>query len=196
LLGADSELEEQKHLCSNPNCRNVFSKPRIIEYHVCPVCQTLVNTIIVSSQEEIENALPPENILKITVPVETNTDIQEDLKPPTVETERIQPELEELCTSEQKPEVIERGGEPEALEIPIQEAIVSATVQQETKAQTNAVSVPSSDCQYGFGYLRQREKGEGIPDTCIECSKSLDCMLSEYYKAEKSVKEIKKWYDL
>lgn len=51
-----------------------------------------------------------------------------------------------------------------------------------------------SVCQYGFGYLSQREKGEGIPDTCIECPKSLSCMLSEYYKTQESVKEIKKWY--
>jgi hypothetical protein len=35
---------------------------------------------------------------------------------------------------------------------------------------------------------------EGIPETCVECNKSLDCMLSEYYKSENTVAEIKKWY--
>lgn len=52
----------------------------------------------------------------------------------------------------------------------------------------------SSDCPYGYGYLSQRDKDEGIPSTCVECPKSLDCMLAEYYKKRESVKEIKKWY--
>jgi len=49
-------------------------------------------------------------------------------------------------------------------------------------------------CRYYLGYLSQRDKGEGIPETCVECNKSLDCMLSEYYKSENTVAEIKKWY--
>lgn len=69
------------------------------------------------------------------------------------------------------------------------------TPTQERTVETRTVSPSSSGCQYGYGYLSRREKGEGIPDTCIECPKSLSCMLSEYYKKEESVKEIKKWYD-
>ena len=57
------------------------------------------------------------------------------------------------------------------------------------------VDAPSdSRCKHYFGYLGQREKGEGIPDTCLECLKSLDCMLSDYNKSTKTVEEIKKWY--
>jgi len=64
------------------------------------------------------------------------------------------------------------------------------TPTQEGTVETRAVSPSSSGCQYGYGYLSQRKKGEGIPDACIECPKSLSCMLPEYYKKEEIVKEI------
>ena len=51
------------------------------------------------------------------------------------------------------------------------------------------------ECKNYFGYLGQREKGEGIPAECLECPKSLDCMLLEY-KSKESVAAIKKWYPL
>ena len=67
---------------------------------------------------------------------------------------------------------------------------------QEPTVQTRMIFPSSSDCQYGYGYLSQRDKDEGIPDTCLECPRSLDCMLAEYHKKEETVKEIKKWYSL
>jgi chromosome segregation ATPase len=51
-----------------------------------------------------------------------------------------------------------------------------------------------SNCNYYLGYLAEREKDETIPATCIECPKSIDCMLKKVHKSTKSVKEIKKWY--
>jgi chromosome segregation ATPase len=51
-----------------------------------------------------------------------------------------------------------------------------------------------SKCNYYLGYLAEREKDETIPATCIECPKSIDCMLKKVHKSNKSVKEIKKWY--
>ncbi|KON32627.1 MAG: hypothetical protein AC479_07110 [miscellaneous Crenarchaeota group-6 archaeon AD8-1] len=54
----------------------------------------------------------------------------------------------------------------------------------------------SSGCSFYLGYLSERDKGETIPSSCIECSKSLECMLSKVHKSNKSVKEIKKWYRL
>ena len=50
-----------------------------------------------------------------------------------------------------------------------------------------------SGCRHYFGYLGERDKGEGIPPECLECPKSLDCMLNNY-KSKGSVAEIKKWY--
>lgn len=51
-----------------------------------------------------------------------------------------------------------------------------------------------SGCQHWVGYLRQREDGEGIPDECIECERSIECMLKEEAYSAEAVKEIKKWF--
>jgi hypothetical protein len=49
-------------------------------------------------------------------------------------------------------------------------------------------------CQHWFGYLGQREAGEGIPDECVECERSIECMLKEEAYSKEAVKEIKKWF--
>ncbi len=49
-------------------------------------------------------------------------------------------------------------------------------------------------CSYYFGFLREKGKNEVVPETCFGCSKSIDCMLSEFNKSQKSLEEIKKWY--
>ena len=51
-----------------------------------------------------------------------------------------------------------------------------------------------SDCQYWFGYLGQRKKGEELPKECIECPKSIECMLDKETYSEGAVKEIRKWF--
>jgi len=66
-------------------------------------------------------------------------------------------------------------------------------VQQSVKSKTDGATSDKT-CQHYFGYLGQREKGEGIPSSCVECAKSLDCMLAEYYKSKETVEEIRKWY--
>jgi hypothetical protein len=48
-------------------------------------------------------------------------------------------------------------------------------------------------CQHYFGYLRERESGAVIPSECIECRKSVECMLTTQ-TSQDAVKEIKKWY--
>lgn len=49
-------------------------------------------------------------------------------------------------------------------------------------------------CSYYFGYLNQRTKGETIPEECVECPKSIECLMSEFDNSKESLKEIKKWY--
>ena len=51
-----------------------------------------------------------------------------------------------------------------------------------------------SGCQYWFGYLSQRSSDTQIPDECIECQKSIDCMLNKEAYSTHAVKEIKKWW--
>ena len=42
------------YCCSNPNCKSVFSQPKIIKYYVCPSCQSVVEMEGVHSQPLIE----------------------------------------------------------------------------------------------------------------------------------------------
>ena len=64
---------------------------------------------------------------------------------------------------------------------------------QQPAATTDENKPSDSGCEYYFGYLGEREKGEEIPAECLECPKALDCMLRNY-KSKESVSEIKKWY--
>jgi hypothetical protein len=53
----------------------------------------------------------------------------------------------------------------------------------------------NSKCQYYFGYLASRNEVGEIPASCLDCQRSLDCMLSSL-KAGEPVDEIKKWYQV
>ena len=60
----------------------------------------------------------------------------------------------------------------------------STKVEKETKEQ---------GCLHYFSYLRDRISGEAIPNECIACRKSIECMLTNQTSND-AVKEIKKWY--
>jgi len=68
--------------------------------------------------------------------------------------------------------------------------------QTKTSRINEETSKSSNGCGFYFGYLSERDKGEAIPAACVECSKSLDCMLVRVHQSNDSVKEIKKWYHL
>jgi hypothetical protein len=40
----------RRYCCSNPNCKKVFSKPKVIKYYVCPSCQTVVDMTFENSK--------------------------------------------------------------------------------------------------------------------------------------------------
>ena len=61
---------------------------------------------------------------------------------------------------------------------------------EKEKATPNSID----KCSYYFGYLNQRTKGETIPEECVECPKSIECLMSEVDNSKESLKEIKKWY--
>jgi len=85
--------------------------------------------------------------------------------------------------------------EAERLPIKSQETELEKFVQVEpaTMSENEENDQSESGCKYYFGYLCERDKGEEIPVACLECPKSLDCMLNNY-KSRESVAEIKKWY--
>jgi len=147
-------------------------------------------------QEEIQIASEIQETVKRRKPENIKVDSSKGIEKTGIQTIGSQPTIEEPCALEKKPEASVTVIVHEQVQVPQQKKIEPAPIQQSTAVETKTISQSSSDCQYGFGYLSQREKGEGIPDTCIECPKSLDCMLSNYYKKEQSVREIKKWYTL
>jgi hypothetical protein len=48
-------------------------------------------------------------------------------------------------------------------------------------------------CLHHFGYLSEREKNVPIPPECIECMKSVECMLANT-SSKDAAQEIQKWY--
>ena len=142
------------YCCSNPNCKSVFSKPKIIKYYVCPSCQTLVE--MTTTEGKIVKTRKPKSKRRKKTEKPKLTEKRETRRTNTILTE--QP-----ITSE------------ETIDTPTEQPITS----EET---ANRKSI--SGCQYYFGYLGQREKGKGIPNSCLDCAKSLDCMLYDYYKSK------------
>lgn len=67
-----------------------------------------------------------------------------------------------------------------------------SVIVEEAKEEANPDSIDK--CSYYFGYLNQRTKGETIPEECVECPKSIECLMSEVDNSKESLKEIKKWY--
>ena len=49
------------------------------------------------------------------------------------------------------------------------------------------------ECFHYLGYLSEREKNVPIPPECIECMKSVECMLSST-SSKDAAQEIQKWY--
>ena len=256
----------KKYHCSNPNCKSVFSEPKVIMYRVCPTCQTMIDSTaaiyqagtvveeeqvpirqskttdvlkkqVMSQTEEPKTtetknqlplearepdiALPPvaEQETRETKSTDTTTkpspkttesDVAElrlalskkPEEPKPVQLEEIEPNRAEIKATMQKIEVESIKVEPKIVTLPKITA-QPKTGQQKTEPKTvvqqpgkSKIDSDSSDntCQHYYGYLGQREKGEGIPSSCVECAKSLDCMLAEYYKSKETVEEIRKWY--
>lgn len=184
----------KRYCCSNPNCHRVFSKPKIIKYYVCPSCQTLVDV-------DSDGFHPPAH--ETTMPKrkqvrrlkESNQEVVPEPQVVELTSSAQAPIIDELVPVE-KPEVEE---DPETVmpaqteEIQLPDNISNLESQDASKEQTQ-----SSDfkCSYYFGYLSERNKSDGVPETCFVCSKSVECMLQEYNKSKDSVEEIKKWYSL
>ena len=192
--GIEKQVSGQKYLCSNPNCRKVFAKPKIITYHVCPNCQTLVTASRSADDPEIQAALTSQKSAKPRKPKTTKG------APPevavSIKIDESQVSLQEQNTSEQKDENSELSITPNTASVRVAQPNNVEPIQtpKTSVTETRESSKSSSECEYGFGYLGQRGKGEAIPETCVECPKSLDCMLSRIYEKDQSVKEPKKWY--
>ena len=169
-LGGKSDF----YRCANKECKKIFKKPIELKdlsenppriYPACPECGADLNFFFGSS---------------------------------TVKTAKTK---KKTLIHQKKPEIksIKKKVEIKRAEAPNQhESKVS--IPREKVAAPNPIAnkkkvraTDYSDCKYYFGYLASREKQKEIPETCLECPRSLDCMLSNY-KSEDTVGEISKWY--
>ncbi len=196
LQAADENKKHrvQRYTCSNPNCNRVFSKPKIIKYYVCPTCQTIVNAP--QTKEQAATQEKPSLSKRLV----------KHKKPKTIETQvkGEEPKVKELAISRPPAVIDECAQAATAITQKLENLeqtqthepnVAGPSLNQQTTTRDEATfSSSSPGCKYGFTYLSQREKGTEIPETCVTCPKSLDCMLSGYYHSGETVKEIKKWY--
>src|SRR5208283_2418155 len=93
-----------RYCCSNPNCKKVFSKPKIIKYYVCPSCQTLVDLPFDNFQSFArEKPVLEKKQVKLRKQKESEKDKNQEPKAVTSQQASTSTEL----TSMEKPEVKE-----------------------------------------------------------------------------------------
>ncbi len=180
----------RKYFCPNPNCKTLFSRPKIIKYTVCPTCQTLVDDTNFALHAEIVAASKKGKTAKTRKPKTIKTAVLEVNAMEKIETSNDKIEIAAIVTS---PETNEKLVALEPVQLPPLETTDFIPPPQVATAETENVSEPKPG-QFCFGYLSHRKSGEKIPNNCIECPESLNCLLAEYHKSDRSVEEISKWY--
>ena len=233
--------EVERYCCSNPNCKSVFSRPKIIKYYVCPTCQTLLKMDTAIGNTKTKKQRPTEEDIKRKEAERLEAErkaerleaelLEAEQKAEQLEAERLESERKakrleselkaERLEAERKAERLEAELlEPQRLEAQRKVERLAERLEAERKETEKQQQIKSeapkpielskteqpaasseevnkssdSGCKYYFGYLSEREKGEEIPAGCLECRKSLDCMLSNYYRSKEPITEIKKWY--
>ena len=188
----------RKYSCSNPNCKRVFSRPKIIKYYVCPTCQTLVDNSNAGEFVEKESASTVRKVSTQRKPKILEPEGFQELKTLDIQVVSDQTALEErsATSTENKIELSERVVNLEQVQTFQQKPSELASSEEIATVERKKLPESSLGCKHVFGYLGHRGKGEKIPDACIECSVSLKCLLSDYYRSGESVKEISKWYTI
>jgi hypothetical protein len=198
----------QLYRCPNLECKKIFRTPAKIKdlsetppriHYACPECGTDIEPFLKSgtSKETATEAKPKQP----ATPKPTYLNQKPEM-PPTPQQSAPKPTyLKQKPATQpttQKPVSLSQKSEPQPAtpsQIQIKEPQPPQTVQTLKPAiiGDSPKTKKSPGCQHYFGYLGNREKNESIPETCLDCPNSLDCMLSNH-KPRNSVQEIKKWY--
>ena len=171
-----------KHCCSNPNCGKTFSRPKVIKYYVCPSCQTLID-----------------------IPTQKIPDPVPSIKKPGLPTKQQEPKSEltvNLPASDVELAPSKENDNNETLDLKLEfvtesKSIDTSSLEEKVQLAVEGRKVLSElnfQCEHYFGFLGEKKEGQGIPETCFECPKSLECLLSKSIKSEESIQEIKQWY--
>ena len=183
-------IEKGKHSCSNPNCGKIFSRPKIIKYYVCPSCQTLID---ISTQRVPDHAAP----------------IKKSIERVRKQEPKSEPTLNQLVSNDEMPQA-NNDEMPQAKENTVDETIDlelefitecepidTSSLEEKVQLAVEGRKVLSElnfQCSHYFGFLSEKKEGQEIPETCFECPKSVECLLSRCTKSEESIQEIKQWY--
>jgi len=74
-----AKRDRKSYCCSNPTCKSVFSRPKIIKYYACPTCHTKVEMVDIENQTKIEQPIFKEKSIKL-----------ETLKPRYIQTKEVE----------------------------------------------------------------------------------------------------------
>ena len=189
--------EKMKHSCSNPNCGKIFSRPKVIKYYVCPSCQTLIDIPtqkipdnVTSNKKIVERARKKESESELTLnQLVSNDEVTQSKE--NAKNEAIDLELEFITECE--------SIDTSSLEqkVPESESIDTSSLEQKVQLAVEGRKVLSElnfQCSHYFGFLSEKKEGQEIPETCFECPKSVECLLSRCTKSEESIQGIKQWY--
>lgn len=175
-------IEKGKHSCSNPNCGKIFSRPKVIKYYVCPSCQTLID---ISTQRVPDHGAPNKKSIERVRKQEFKSE----------------PTLNQLVSNDEMPQSKENTVD-EAIDLKLEfitecEPIDISSMEEKVQLAVEgrkALSELNFQCSHYFGFLSEKKEGQEIPETCFECPKSVECLLSRCTKSEESIQEIKQWY--
>jgi len=189
--------EKMKHSCSNPNCGKIFSRPKVIKYYVCPSCQTLIDIPtqkihdnVTSNKKTVERARKKESESELTLnQLVSNDEVTQSKE--NAKNEAIDLKLEFITECE--------SIDTSSLEqkVPESESIDTSSLEQKVQLAVEGRKVLSElnfQCSHYFGFLSEKKEGQEIPETCFECPKSVECLLSRCTKSEESIQGIKQWY--
>jgi hypothetical protein len=198
-LEANTDQKNKQYCCPNPNCLKVFSEPLVIKYYACPKCQTLID--LNSEKDAVKTILTEKYALKEDQRQESNKQIEKQEKKITRPVLTQQDRIAESKIRKNLPlssnldvdSFTSKGLEPEE---PTLIQRLEALVEEKNKEseKKNVSNYSDSECLHYFGFLNQRKKDEAMPETCVVCPRSIECLLSDSNNSEESVKEIKKWY--
>ena len=183
-------IEKGKHSCSNPNCGKIFSRPKVIKYYVCPSCQTLID---ISTQRVPDHGAP----------------VKKSIERVRKQEPKSEPTLNQLVSNDEMPQSkndempqSKENTVDETIDLKLEfitecEPIDTSSLEEKVQLAVEGRKVLSElnfQCSHYFGFLSEKKEGQEIPETCFECPKSVECLLSRCTKSEESIQEIKQWY--
>jgi len=181
--------------CPNQECKKVFQKPIELKdlsmnpprtYPACPECGTNLDPFfnLITKRIPKIRSNPTSNQTKNEIKqnekkapmkrAETTNQKQKQMSTPKEKTPTTKPEIRP--TEAKRIETLNQNQSQKQLSILKEKTPTTKTTMENRKLNT----IDYSGCEYFFGYLSTLNiKEESIPLICLECPKTLDCLVSK-----------------